>query len=699
MEKDLDIKLYNEYLNGEKGAFELLYSKYKDKLQYFIFNIVKDYQKAEDITQDVFIYVLQNRLKEEYSFKQYIYLVAKSRAINYINAEKRKAEIKEKYLNKEDETIQQDIIEIITKNETQKELMEAINMLDDKYKNAIYLVKIEELSYKDTAQILGESVPNVKNLIHRGKKELRKILIKKGYEGMNKVSKMLIILLSCGVIISGVVYATIKIVENINGKAEMTPTYTSKISTMDTNKVWVGTFNLVWNDFMNDVVKGKIEFEDGESELANELNKQTFKLEQLSDNSYFKIHGDATFDLKDKIENGIKQKFNEDSQIIDKVEWGNPEGYVLYAMLKKEFNYLEKFSIVNDRTFGNSKTKVKYFGVDASTGENANKNVEVLFYNSEDDFAVKLKTKEGEDVILYKTTGENKSFKENYEELKDKQNKYSGESAFGEKDILRVPFIKVNDEINYDELCGRIIKGTNGMYIRQALQTIDFELNNVGGSVKSEAIIEAIKAAEIDIERKFIFDSDFILYLKEESKEQPYFALKVDNIDVLVHGENKEVNDEEFDDTTTNNVSENIIANKTNETVVDNTKNSVTTDNIKTNSNSNKVNTTITSNNTLNNNKVSVEGQKAELPIIINKDEEENNGIITFTGTIKSVTDECVAIKPDKEDKRIESTSVLIKNEKSKGYEQGQKVKVSFKGNVTKSWPQNINLVSIEIIN
>ena len=58
MEKDLDIKLYNEYLDGEKNAFELLYNKYKDKIQYFVYNIVKDYQKAEDITQDVFIYVM-----------------------------------------------------------------------------------------------------------------------------------------------------------------------------------------------------------------------------------------------------------------------------------------------------------------------------------------------------------------------------------------------------------------------------------------------------------------------------------------------------------------------------------------------------------------------------------------------------------------------------------------------------------------
>lgn len=47
MEKDLDIKLYNEYLNGEKDAFELLYNKYKDKVQYFVYNIVRDYQKAE----------------------------------------------------------------------------------------------------------------------------------------------------------------------------------------------------------------------------------------------------------------------------------------------------------------------------------------------------------------------------------------------------------------------------------------------------------------------------------------------------------------------------------------------------------------------------------------------------------------------------------------------------------------------------
>ena len=271
MEKDLDIKLYNEYLDGNKEAFELLYNKYKEKIQYFIYNIVKDYQKAEDITQDTFIYVMQNKIKERYTFKYYIYLIAKSRAYNYINKEKKRTEINETYILHEFNSIEQDVADIVTKNEKQKEIINAINMLEDRYKNTIYLTQIEKLTYKETAQILGESVQNVRNLIHRGKKELRKILIKKGFDEMNKVSKVIIAILCISILLAGGVYATAKIVESFSGKAKMTPTFTSKISSIDTNKVWCGTFNLVWNDFMNDVIGGKIEFEDGPSELADEL--------------------------------------------------------------------------------------------------------------------------------------------------------------------------------------------------------------------------------------------------------------------------------------------------------------------------------------------------------------------------------------------------------------------------------------------
>lgn len=84
-------------------------------------------------------------------------------------------------------------------------------MLDEKYKNAIYLVKIEGLSYEETSKILGQTLTNNKNLIHRGKKELRKILLKKGFDDMNKVLKIVIVILGITVSLTGITFAGVTI--------------------------------------------------------------------------------------------------------------------------------------------------------------------------------------------------------------------------------------------------------------------------------------------------------------------------------------------------------------------------------------------------------------------------------------------------------------------------------------------------------
>ena len=123
MEKDFDEKLYNDYLKGQKEAFEFLYNKYKKRIEYFIFNIVKDYQKAEDITQETFIYVMQNRKKDNVSFKYYIYLIAKSRAINCFKTEKRRNEIKEENIYNFTEDNEKDVLEFIINQETRKEII------------------------------------------------------------------------------------------------------------------------------------------------------------------------------------------------------------------------------------------------------------------------------------------------------------------------------------------------------------------------------------------------------------------------------------------------------------------------------------------------------------------------------------------------------------------------------------------------
>ena len=60
MENNIDKELYEKYLNGQKESFEILYNKYRNKITYFIYNIIKDYEKSEDIMQETFIYKAPN---------------------------------------------------------------------------------------------------------------------------------------------------------------------------------------------------------------------------------------------------------------------------------------------------------------------------------------------------------------------------------------------------------------------------------------------------------------------------------------------------------------------------------------------------------------------------------------------------------------------------------------------------------------
>lgn len=530
-----DKELYEKFLDGNNDAFGILMNKHKNNLIYFIFKYVKNKDISEDIYQEVVLYILSKKevYDFKYSFKTFIYTIAKSRALNYLKKEKKQINYENNF---ENIAVEENLLEdIVFSKERQEKIKKVISKMNEDYQMVIYLAIIEDLSYKEVAKIMDKSESKIKNLLHRARIKLRKLLIEEKVVEMkeNKVVKFLSIIIIIGILSTGIVYASNKILNHLKGKASITPTTTTNLSEMDTNKVWCGTFNLVWNDFMNDVIGGKIEFEDGPSSLADELNKQSFTVDQLNSNSYYKKHGWATTELKTEIENGIKEKFNENSEMLDKVEWDNPEGYVLYCMLKKEFNYLEKFPTLDDANFKDSQEKVKYFGIKPDTAQTASKNVDILFYNSKTDFAIKLKTKEGEEVYLYRTTGNGKSFDDNYNEMIEKSNNYTGNKTWDKNDVLMIPYIKVQDEINYDELCGRFIKGTQ-WYIRQALQTIDFELNNYGGSVKSEALIEALRQGILNINREFIFDDDFILYLKESDKEKPYFALKVENSDVLV---------------------------------------------------------------------------------------------------------------------------------------------------------------------
>ena len=78
-------------------------------------------------------------------------------------------------------------------------------------------------------------------------------------------------------------------------------------------------------------------------------------------------------------------------------------------------------------------------------------NVEVLFYNRKNDFAVKLNTKQNDEIILYRTDN-NSSFDNLYKEIIEKNKVFNGKRNFTKDDELKIPYIKVNTIINVESL-------------------------------------------------------------------------------------------------------------------------------------------------------------------------------------------------------------------------------------------------------
>ena len=299
--------------------------------------------------------------------------------------------------------------------------------------------------------------------------------------------------------------------------------------------IWCGSFQLIWNDLKNELAKQDIVFSP-QLEVVKNLNKETFKTTDISEDYYYKKLGYSTFKLKDEIEKEIKKKFNEKSEILDSFSWSEkeiPGSYFLYAMLKKEFRFEKAFEELEKGRFGKY-NNVEYFGIKDDDTDELKKQVIVLYYNSSNDFAIKLKTKQEDEVILCKNPN-GKTFNEIYKNILKEQKKYTGSKYLQEEEKLKVPNISLKEMNEFKEIENKPFFFSNGeeSKITQAIQTIEFELDRTGGKVKSEAAIRrettAINIPENEI-RKFFLDDTFAIFLVEEGKEAPYFAAKISDI-------------------------------------------------------------------------------------------------------------------------------------------------------------------------
>lgn len=172
---------YRRFLDGDESAFDDIVNEYRMGLIMFINRYVHDIEASEDIAIDVFMQLVIHRRRYNFKvgLKTYLFMMARSRAIDYIRHEKKFTMVKysEEYeqltdfFGLEDTVLDRERREVVGK---------AVEKLPEKMRLAVYLVYFEGMSYKDAAKVMKKTAKQVDNLLYRAKLELRSILGKEG---------------------------------------------------------------------------------------------------------------------------------------------------------------------------------------------------------------------------------------------------------------------------------------------------------------------------------------------------------------------------------------------------------------------------------------------------------------------------------------------------------------------------------------
>lgn len=307
----------------------------------------------------------------------------------------------------------------------------------------------------------------------------------------------------------------------------------------DTDTIWCGTFNIAWNELV-EKIGHKVEFENYESDFVNKLNEQVFTKDMISDKDYYIKVGNSSSKVKEEILQSIDNKFKRnEKKIFDRVNFEENK-ITVYSLLNKGLDLTVEFSDMGIRKIGNTDKKVRCFGL--PFGEKDYENVDVIYFDRIQDeteptgdrflSAIRLNIKENEEIIFVNTIS-NKSFEELYEEIIKLEKEYTGVKELQNIDMFVAPYIKLDMLINYTELCGKEIKGTNDIVLENAIQSINFSTNPNSNKLYYDVEITTdfmgSSSYQTSWSREFNFcnyDSCYV-FVKEKDKNKPYLSLKL----------------------------------------------------------------------------------------------------------------------------------------------------------------------------
>lgn len=182
-----DTALVNAYLAGESRSFDALVERYQARLLNFVYRIVGDRERAEDLVQEVFIRVHRHlaRFDRSKKFSTWIYTIASNLGKNELRNRARNPLVlftsitqgwddEERPLEFEDPSARPD--DQFRKRHVKELVEQSVARLPQHHREVFVLREIEGRSYEEIADITHCNLGTVKSRLNRARNSFAEII-------------------------------------------------------------------------------------------------------------------------------------------------------------------------------------------------------------------------------------------------------------------------------------------------------------------------------------------------------------------------------------------------------------------------------------------------------------------------------------------------------------------------------------------
>ncbi|QHV98147.1 RNA polymerase sigma-70 factor [Spirosoma endbachense] len=171
-----ELELIHALANNQVEAFDAFYHQYKQPVYANIFKLVKQPDAAEDILQEVFLALWENRyiIHQDKSVAGWLFVVSYNKALSYLKKKLKESTVVTQQTDLPETTVAEEPLDEDFFVSQLSMIEAAVSQLPARKKEVFQLLRFEGKSYEEVAERLGISVQSVKDYLKQATRQVKK---------------------------------------------------------------------------------------------------------------------------------------------------------------------------------------------------------------------------------------------------------------------------------------------------------------------------------------------------------------------------------------------------------------------------------------------------------------------------------------------------------------------------------------------